>query len=305
MPSGPRSGSMVGRNHELGGERGRRRLRSEPTISSQRSATKESCSASSPCRCPRTTRSNPASRAARSRPRVAGRVGAAERTPDGPAPRAADRAQSSAEAARRRPGSRASKARAEHPRRRPTATRGAAGAAAPGRAAGRPGSPEGQADARPAPGRHRRGARGPARPRARIYPPLLADQGLPAALEAQARKSAVPVSVEIDGIDRLPQDVEAAVYFSVLEALQNTAKYAEATHASIAVDRADGRLRFNVRDDGCGFDPPPPAAAVDSRASRTASAPSMVPSRSTSTLGHGTVVTGLIPIDGAARGVPA
>ncbi len=61
-----------------------------------------------------------------------------------------------------------------------------------------------------------------------IYPPLLADLGLPAALEAQARKAPLPVTVEAEGIGRYPQDVEAAVYFCVLEALQNVTKYAQA-----------------------------------------------------------------------------
>ena len=88
-----------------------------------------------------------------------------------------------------------------------------------------------------------------------IYPPLLADRGLAVALEAQARKSPVPVTIEVDGVDRLPQEIEAAVYFSVLEGLQNTAKYADATQASVTLERADGELRFSVRDDGRGFDP--------------------------------------------------
>ena len=88
-----------------------------------------------------------------------------------------------------------------------------------------------------------------------IYPPLLADRGLAAALEAQARKSPLPVTIEVDGVDRLPQEIEAAVYFSVLEGLQNTAKYADATQASVTLERVDGELRFSVRDDGRGFDP--------------------------------------------------
>jgi signal transduction histidine kinase len=87
-----------------------------------------------------------------------------------------------------------------------------------------------------------------------IYPPLLADKGLPAALEAQARRSPVPVSVDAAGIDRFPQEVEAAVYFSVLEALQNTAKYAEASSARVVLARDEGGLRFEVMDDGRGFD---------------------------------------------------
>ncbi len=62
-----------------------------------------------------------------------------------------------------------------------------------------------------------------------IYPPLLADQGLAAALESQAKKSPIQVRVASDGIARYPQETEAAVYFCSLEALQNIAKYAEAS----------------------------------------------------------------------------
>ncbi|MGH2680979.1 MAG: sensor histidine kinase [Actinomycetota bacterium] len=89
-----------------------------------------------------------------------------------------------------------------------------------------------------------------------IYPPLLADQGLPAALVAQARKSPVPVEVDADGVGRFPQEVEAAVYFSCLEALQNVAKYAGASRIEISVaSHDDGHLSFAVLDDGVGFDP--------------------------------------------------
>ena len=87
-----------------------------------------------------------------------------------------------------------------------------------------------------------------------IYPPLLADKGLEAALSAQARKSPVPVEVDAHGVDRFPQDVEAAVYFSTLEALQNTAKYADASRATITLSRSNGSLAFSVADDGAGFD---------------------------------------------------
>ncbi len=88
-----------------------------------------------------------------------------------------------------------------------------------------------------------------------IYPPLLADKGLAAALEAQARKVAVPVSIDADGVVRYPQEIEAAVYFCCLEALQNVGKYAGATRAKLLLAEADGQLMFEVSDDGAGFDP--------------------------------------------------
>jgi signal transduction histidine kinase len=88
-----------------------------------------------------------------------------------------------------------------------------------------------------------------------IYPPLLADKGLPTALEAQARKAAVPTTVSADGIARYAQDVEAAVYVSCLEAMNNIAKYADAASASVALTQTDGHVTFAVTDDGRGFDP--------------------------------------------------
>jgi signal transduction histidine kinase len=88
-----------------------------------------------------------------------------------------------------------------------------------------------------------------------IYPPLLAGQGLVAALRAQAAKSPVPTSVDADGIARYLQDVEAAVYFCVLEALQNMAKYAGASSARVRLAASGDELRFDVTDDGAGFDP--------------------------------------------------
>jgi signal transduction histidine kinase len=88
-----------------------------------------------------------------------------------------------------------------------------------------------------------------------IYPPLLASRGLAAALAAQARKSPVPASVTGDGVGRYPQDVEAAVYFCVLEALQNVAKYACASSAQVQLAASGHDLVFEVSDDGAGFDP--------------------------------------------------
>ena len=88
-----------------------------------------------------------------------------------------------------------------------------------------------------------------------IYPPLLIDEGLGAALDAQARRSPVPTTIRADGLGRYAPEVEAAVYFSCLEALQNVAKYADASSATVILAQSNGHLTFEVVDDGRGFDP--------------------------------------------------
>ena len=129
-----------------------------------------------------------------------------------------------------------------------------------------------------------------------IYPPLLADKGLVAALEAQARKAAVPVSISPDGVGRYPQEVEAAVYFSALEALQNVAKYADASRVSIALEQRDEYLAFEVRDDGRGFDPDETGhgTGLQGIADRLSALDGSLRVRSSA--GEGTTVTGRVPI---------
>jgi signal transduction histidine kinase len=87
-----------------------------------------------------------------------------------------------------------------------------------------------------------------------IYPPLLADRGLPTALQAQARKATLPVTIEADGIGRYSQDTEAALYFCILEALQNIQKYAQASSAVVRLHEDGDQLSVEVSDDGRGFD---------------------------------------------------
>jgi signal transduction histidine kinase len=88
-----------------------------------------------------------------------------------------------------------------------------------------------------------------------IYPPLLASEGLGAALQSQARRLAVPVELDVANLPRQPREVEGAVYFCCLEALQNVTKYAEASSVSVRVWKQDSTLAFQVQDDGKGFDP--------------------------------------------------
>ena len=87
------------------------------------------------------------------------------------------------------------------------------------------------------------------------YPPILADEGLPAALAAKARSASLPVSLDVMDLGRLPRSIEIAVYFCCTEALQNAAKHAKASTIAIAVRPQVGALAFSVIDDGAGFDP--------------------------------------------------
>src|SRR5579859_1602374 len=85
-----------------------------------------------------------------------------------------------------------------------------------------------------------------------IHPAVLAQGGLVVALKALARRSAVPVELEVRVQTRLPEPVERAAYYIVSEALTNTAKHAHASTVHVAVEAGDGVLGLSIRDDGCG-----------------------------------------------------
>ena len=87
-----------------------------------------------------------------------------------------------------------------------------------------------------------------------IYPPLLAAEGIAAALSGAAARAPMPVEIHAEGLSRYSEDVEAAVYFCCLEALQNVAKYAGASKATVRFELEPGVLVFRVIDDGAGFD---------------------------------------------------
>lgn len=87
-----------------------------------------------------------------------------------------------------------------------------------------------------------------------IYPPLLAERGLAGALPAAARRTTLPCVVEVELRGGRPApEVEAAVYFCCLEAMQNADRHSGGSLISVSVDDEHG-LRFSVSDDGCGFD---------------------------------------------------
>lgn len=133
-----------------------------------------------------------------------------------------------------------------------------------------------------------------------IYPPLLADKGLAAAIGSQARKAAVATTVRAEDVGRYPQDVEAAVYFTVLEAMNNVAKYAEATSADVSLAQRNGSLEFTVHDDGRGFDPAATGygTGLQGIADRLDAVGGTL--RIESAPGRGTTISGAVPA--AARG---
>ncbi len=87
-----------------------------------------------------------------------------------------------------------------------------------------------------------------------IYPPLLVDSGLTEALRAAATRSPLSVAVNTEAIGRYSAEVEAAVYFCCLEALQNAAKHAEGAEVEVRLWEESGGLLFSVNDNGPGFD---------------------------------------------------
>ena len=88
-----------------------------------------------------------------------------------------------------------------------------------------------------------------------IYPPLLAEGGLGEALRAAGNRSPLPVTLATEGIGRYSPEIEAAVYFCCLEALQNAAKHAPDARVRLRAWEESGGLLFSVSDDGPGFDP--------------------------------------------------
>ena len=135
-----------------------------------------------------------------------------------------------------------------------------------------------------------------------IYPPLLADQGLLPALQAQARKASLPVEIDADSVGRFPQDTEAAVYFCTLEALQNITKYADASRATVGLSSSGGSLRFTVTDDGAGFDTAATrhGTGLQGMADRLAALGGALHVRSQP--GRGTTLTGQLPVSAPGQG---
>ena len=87
-----------------------------------------------------------------------------------------------------------------------------------------------------------------------VYPPLLRESGLAAALRGNASRRRSPVRIDVTN-DRFAPDIEAALYFACLEAIQNAAKHAPGADVVVHVEVRDGVIHFDVSDTGPGLDP--------------------------------------------------
>jgi signal transduction histidine kinase len=129
-----------------------------------------------------------------------------------------------------------------------------------------------------------------------IYPPVLAEHGIARAIEGRAATAPFVVVIEDRSTSRFESHVEAATYFCILEALQNVAKYANATNATVTLTESEGALAFSVTDDGDGFDPATTdyGTGIQGMGDRLAAVSGTIDL--TSAPGEGTTVTGRIPV---------
>jgi signal transduction histidine kinase len=128
-----------------------------------------------------------------------------------------------------------------------------------------------------------------------IHPAILARGGLAPALKTLARRSAVPVELEVRAETRLPKPVEVAAYYVVSEALTNTAKHAHASAMHVVVEARDGVLGLSICDDGCGGADPTRGSGLIGLADRVDALGGTV--EVASPVGEGTTLLITLPIE--------
>jgi signal transduction histidine kinase len=134
-----------------------------------------------------------------------------------------------------------------------------------------------------------------------IHPAVLTDRGLEAAIRTLADRAPIPVELTRLPEDRLPNSVEAAIYYLVAEAITNVAKYAQATSASVAVERSNGFATVVVSDDGIGGAEPGPGSGLVGLADRVEALGGRLHIESPP--GQGTHLTAEIPVPDEAEAI--
>jgi signal transduction histidine kinase len=126
-----------------------------------------------------------------------------------------------------------------------------------------------------------------------IHPAVVTGRGLAVALEGLIARAPVPVRLDVELDDRLPEPIEVAAYFLVSESLTNVAKYAHASGASVQVSRANGPLVIEVSDDGVGGASPDAGSGLRGLSERVAALGGSL--EVTSPAGEGTLVHAELP----------
>jgi signal transduction histidine kinase/PAS domain-containing protein len=130
-----------------------------------------------------------------------------------------------------------------------------------------------------------------------IHPAILAEGGLAHALQTLARRSAVPVELEVSAEKRMPAPVEVAAYYVVSEALTNTAKHSGASEAHVAVEASDDVVELSIRDDGSGGADPTRGSGLIGLTDRVDALGGTI--EVTSPVGEGTTLLVTLPIEDA------
>jgi signal transduction histidine kinase len=128
-----------------------------------------------------------------------------------------------------------------------------------------------------------------------LHPAILSEGGLGPALKSLARRSGLPVDLDLEVDGRLPEPVEVAAYYVVSEALTNAAKHAGASGASVGLERRNGTLRVSIRDDGVGGADPSRGSGLVGLSDRVAALGGHV--EVASPRGSGTSILVEIPVD--------
>lgn len=128
-----------------------------------------------------------------------------------------------------------------------------------------------------------------------IHPAILSEGGLSPALRGLARRSAIPVELELTAVTRLPEPIEVATYFVVSEALANATKHAQASRIDLSVAAANGSLLLSVRDDGVGGADPARGSGLVGLSDRVEALGGSL--RVQSQPGHGTHITAELPLE--------